>query len=294
MKTTINPFGNGTEARPITADINGDGITDTVVATGPGVRVQVAVVDGKTGAVTMFDAFEATFTGGGFVAAGDLDGDGKAEIAVSADTTGSARVTIFNGSGTVLADFFGIDDPDFRGGARVALGDVNNDGFADLVVAAGTGGGPRIAIYDGQAVAGTFAGQPQRLVPDFFAFEPTLRNGAYVSAGDVNGDGFADLIFGGGPDGGPRVLIWDAATLVNSGTEKLLADFFAADPALRTGGVRVAAKDLDGDTLADVVVGVSTDTSSTVATYLGKTISPSGPPPVFTEIDPEFPGVFVG
>ncbi len=294
VKTTINPFGNGTGARPITADINGDGITDTVVATGPGVRVQVAVVDGKTGAVTMFDAFEATFTGGGFVAAGDLDGDGKAEIAVSADTTGSARVTIFNGSGTVLADFFGIDDPDFRGGARVALGDVNNDGFADLVVAAGTGGGPRIAIYDGQAVAGTFAGQPQRLVPDFFAFEPTLRNGAYVSAGDVNGDGFADLIFGGGPDGGPRVLIWDAATLVNSGTVKLLADFFAADPALRTGGVRVAAKDLDGDTLADVVVGVSTDTSSTVAAYLGNTISPGGPPPVFTEIDPEFPGVFVG
>ncbi len=294
VKTTINPFGNGTGARPITADVNGDGVTDTIVATGPGVRVQVAVVDGKTGAMTTFDAFEDTFTGGAFVAAGDLDGDGTAEIAVSADTTGSARVTVFNGSGTVLADFLGIDDPDFRGGARVALGDVNGDGFADLVVAAGTGGGPRIAIYDGQAVAGTFAGQPQRLLPDFFAFEPTLRNGAYVSAGDVNGDGLADLIFGGGPDGGPRVLIWDAATLVRSGTEKLLADFFAADPALRTGGVRVAAKDLDGDNLADVVVGVSTDTNSTVMAYLGKNISPNETPRVFTEFDAGVEGVFVG
>jgi hypothetical protein len=71
-------------------------------------------------------------------------------------------------------------------------------------------------------------------VPDFFAFENTLRNGAFVAAADLDGDGFADQIIGAGPGGGPRVRVFSARV----GTA--LADFFAGDTAGR-GGVTVAA-----------------------------------------------------
>src|SRR5207249_875395 len=86
--------------------------------------------------------------GGG--ALGDVDGDGAADIAVSPDQGGGGRVEVYSGRGTVrFANFFGIDDTAFRGGARVAFGDFNADGVADLAVAAGFQGGPRVALYDG-------------------------------------------------------------------------------------------------------------------------------------------------
>src|SRR5207253_7770409 len=102
--------------------------------------------------------FGDAFTGGVYVAAGDIDGDKIADLAVTADTGGGPRVRIFLTKGGQLvpvADFFALD-PDFRGGLRVALGDVNRDGFADLVVTAGPGGGPRVATYDGRS---RFGGQ---------------------------------------------------------------------------------------------------------------------------------------
>jgi hypothetical protein len=293
LATDAGPGGAGT--RIAVADFTADGVPDSVLATGPGVRVTVTVVDGADGQVVRsFPVFEDTFTGGAFVAAGDVTGDGVPDIAVSADNTGGARVLVFDGTtGAVLADFFGIDDPSFRGGARVAFGDVNADGLSDLIVAAGTGGGPRVAVFDGRSLRPGVT--PTRLVNDFFAFEQTLRDGLFVTAGDVNGDGIADLVFGGGPGGGPRVLIWDSLPFFLSGGTDVrpLADFFAADPAL-SAGVRVAAKDLDGDAFSDLVVGVPLGAGSVVKTYLGQSFTPTGTPPAATEIDPGVGGVFVG
>src|SRR6185503_9519497 len=93
----------------------------------------------------------------------------RAEFVVTPDEGGGPRVTVFsaaNGAAQLRANFFGIDDPNFRGGARSAAGDFDHDGHPDLVVAAGFGGGPRVAIFDGNTVFGT----PARLVGDFFAF----------------------------------------------------------------------------------------------------------------------------
>src|SRR5207247_1796013 len=79
--------------------------------------------------------FEPAFTGGVFVAAGDIDGDGKAEVVISPDQGGGPRVRVFHGGDLgVMADFLGIDDLNFRGGTRVAVGGVNADGRGGLAV----------------------------------------------------------------------------------------------------------------------------------------------------------------
>ncbi|HEX4609391.1 MAG TPA: FG-GAP-like repeat-containing protein, partial [Urbifossiella sp.] len=250
--------GDAGVTRAIAADFNGDGVDDLAFGTGPGTPGAVRIVDGKTGAelvgtTPVLDGF----AGGVFLAAGDIDRDGKAELAVSADAGGGTRVEVFriaNGSLVLVADFLAFGDPNFRGGSRVAMGDVNRDGAADLIVGAGLGGGPRVAVYDGTALA---TGHVQRLVPDFFALDPTLRSGVYVAAADMDGDGYADVIYSTGTTGGPRIRIVSGALLVaNPGADMAtlpaLADFFAWDSTDRK-GLRVTARDLNGDGKAEII-----------------------------------------
>jgi hypothetical protein len=299
VRFNVNPFDSFTGGiRTAAADFTGDGIADLVVGTGPGRATQVQIFNGvDLKQIFTIDPFEATFTGGVYVAAGDITGDGIPELIITPDEGGGPRVRVFNGKdGSQIADFFGIEDPNFRGGARAAVGDLNADGNGDLVVAAGFGGGPRVAVFDGGSLGAD--GGP-KLFGDFFVFEQTLRNGIFVAAGDVNGDGFADLIAGGGPGGGPRVFILNGQSLVQNGTNILvpLGNYFAGDPNSR-GGVRVAVKDLDGDERADVVAGAGTSIGSRVTAYLGVDTTPlGGTPPAFLDFD-AFPGfgggVFVG
>src|SRR5205807_6407669 len=133
---------------------------------------------------------EPTFTGGVFVAAGDLDGDGRAEVVATPDMGGGPNVVIFslNSDGSLAAPraFFALGNPAFRGGARAAVGDINGDGTPDLAVGAGFLGGPNVEIHNGKAVA---AGDYTSLIGGgFFAFDgadaTTLRNGVFLSVGD--------------------------------------------------------------------------------------------------------------
>ncbi|MFO0935196.1 MAG: FG-GAP-like repeat-containing protein [Gemmataceae bacterium] len=268
--------------RSVTGDFNGDGVADTAYVIGAGGGSQVRVIDGKTGTdlAPQTSVFEGTYTGGLFIAAADFNGDGKSEIIVSPDQGGGGRITVLkiqNGVMNVAANFFGIDDTSFRGGARIATADVNGDGSPDLIVGAGYGGGPRVAIFDGKAVMGATT-TPARLVSDFFAFGgsdvSSLRNGIYVAAGDLNGDGKAELIFGGGPGGGPRVMVVSGAQLMQNSAAAVsqpLANFFAFD-ATQRGGVRVAVKDVGGDGKLDLVVGSGQGTQAEVKIFGGNSL----------------------
>ncbi|MGL4420269.1 MAG: FG-GAP-like repeat-containing protein [Gemmataceae bacterium] len=278
--------------RVTSGDLNADNVLDIVLGAGPGLGSMITVIDGSTFAILRrFSAFEESFTGGVFVAMGDLDNDGQADLLISPDEGGGPRVRVLKSANpiTVLADFFGIDDPDFRGGARVATGEITGDGRMDFIVVAGFGGGPRVAGWDGARLA---RGEFRRPFADFFAFEETLRNGVYVAAGDFNRDGRADLVLGAGPGGGPRVLV-----LNGTNPNRVLGNFFAGDETER-GGVRVAARDLGNDGQIDLLTGTAPGPVSRVRSYRGNLLPSSGnPEPWQNQLvqNEEFRGgVFVG
>ncbi|HET6574463.1 MAG TPA: delta-60 repeat domain-containing protein [Fimbriiglobus sp.] len=314
--TALNFFpGEPVGVRVAVADVNGDLVPDYIGGTGVGVVTRVTVIDGKgAGTLASFQPFEAGFTGGVFVTAADIDRDGKADIIVTPDRGGGPVVAVYSSAALLagtkpeksqIARFMGIDDPAFRGGARAAAGDVNADGTPDLVIAAGFGGGPRVSVVNGAAVAaGSLA--PGRLTTDFFAFESGLRNGAFVAAGDFDGDGFADLAFGGGPGGAPRVRLVSGKGLMQSGTFSSLdqlvgsaqvGDFFAGDPGLR-GGVRVLLRDVDGDGKADLTVGSGEGEPGRVTVYAATSLTLPTPVVARTQTlfggDPLLDGVYVG
>jgi hypothetical protein len=292
--------------RVATADLNGDGTLDVIVGPGPGRAAEVLVYDGKdtTAPKFRFSPF-GDFGDGLFVNVITLNG--KPQVIVTPDQGGGPRVSIFDGSklfaGTpsTIANFIGIGDPDFRGGARAVGGDVNGDGTDDLIVSAGFGGGPRIAIYDGVSVA-TGTQSPTKLIGDFFVIDPNLRDGAYVAAGDLDADGKADLLFGAGRGGPPQVQAFSGAAVLAQGVANgrlvatPLADANLGSPPTNTGGLRVAARDLDGDGVADVIIGPGEGGGSRVNVFNGKTFR-GGSPPAFSTLDlfgGFTNGVFVG
>jgi hypothetical protein len=100
----------------------------------------------------------------------------------------------------MLQSFFAYDSS-VRNGLSIAAGDVNADGITDIITGAGAGGGPHVKAFDGRSL---------ELLSSFFAYEATFQGGVNVAAGDLNGDGRAEIITGAGPGGGPLVRIFDS------------------------------------------------------------------------------------
>jgi hypothetical protein len=303
---SLDAFSNSTGGvRVTTADFNGDGVADIVAGTGVGAVNAVRVFDGKTKQELFFvNPFETSFTQGVFVTAGDIDGDGLADLIVTPDEGGGPRLAMFHtsksGAGITMdrqfwgGDFFGIADPGFFGGARAAIGDVNGDGKGDVLVAAGFGGGPRLAVFDGTKLTNPNF-ENRKMFGDFFVFEQTLRNGVFIASGDLDGDGKAEVIAGGGPGGGPRVFALSGAGLL-AGQQIQKANFFGGDPGTR-GGIRVVARDLDGDNRTDIVVGYGVGAGSRVIGYRGSQNPVDGDPGQIFNFDAftgYMGGVYVG
>jgi hypothetical protein len=182
------------------------------------------VFDGRTfQALTSFYATLPTFTGGVTVAAGDINGDGFADIITGVGPGGRPQVTVFDGRTFQALDSFYAMTPFFSGGVFVAAGDVNGDGFADIIVGAGAGGGPQVTVIDGRTL---------QILSSFFATDPRSTSGVRVATAEVSGTGPYGIITAFGAGLAPDVRSFDLGG-------HLLDDFFAYDPTF-AGGVDVA------------------------------------------------------
>ncbi|AWM36500.1 FG-GAP repeat protein [Gemmata obscuriglobus] len=227
---TITPFaGYRGSIVAATGDVNGDGVSDVIV----GAQIpdgHVKVFDGATGAtLESYLAFPG-FNGAVSVGAGDVNGDGAAEVLVSADAS-NAHVKAIGAQGQVLASFFAF--PGFLGHVSVSGGDFNNDGTDEILIGAGgTGVNGRTAIFNASGAV---------YDAGFFAF-PGFDGSVSVDAGDVDGDGIADIVVGTGPGSAGGTI----KAFSGSGFSQI-GSFVAYAPTVTSGvSVRVVDRNLDG------------------------------------------------
>jgi hypothetical protein len=180
-----------------------------------------------------------------------------AAIVTGADAGGGPHVRVYPSSRFDDFHEFFAYHPDFRGGVRVAVGDVNGDGVPDVITAPGPGMAPLVRVYDGRDL---------QLIRQFMAFEPTYNRGLWVAAADLSGNGRADIVCGADAGGPPLVRIFDAAN------GQRLADIMAYEPTFQ-GGVRVAVGDVNGDGANDIITAPGAGRSVTVRVFDGRNVA---------------------
>jgi hypothetical protein len=181
----------------------------------------------------------AQFQLGWSIAIGDLNGDGRGEIIIGAQSL-ATYVAVFDGvSGVQLNAFFAFGAAPV--GVNVATGDLGGDGIAEIVVAP-TGLAPIISVFAGNGA----------LLNSFFAFNPAgfPPLGATVAVGDFNGDGLDEIVAGINLGSGNFALRYD------NGFN--LAQIIGLPPASTPGvGLPLSTADFNGDGLDDLAVGVN-------------------------------------
>jgi hypothetical protein len=207
-------------------DINGDGYTDLIIgapadggrayvvfgaASGIGSKVDLYSLDGTEG-FRMLASTSAFSVGKSVASAGDVNGDGYDDVIVGASSFGSggsAYVVFGKASGFLgTLDLSSLDGTDgFRIGAPIddfegvtSAGDLNGDGYADVLVSGGENHAYVVfgkqSVFDPSVDVTSLDGSNGFEVKGTRQMELGLENVA--SLGDVNGDGFDDIIVGTG------------------------------------------------------------------------------------------------
>lgn len=252
--------------RVAVGDVNGDGFSDIITAPNSGPTI-IRAFNGFSGtllpgAMGEFRPFSADGRTGAYVASGDFNADGKADIVVGRGSISHWQVKVFRGTDHALMTQFDPYGSTFSGGVRVAVGDFNQDTKPDIITAPGRGPDPLVRVFSGD-----FSTSPPAMLTEFLAYESGFQGGVFVAAGDIDGDGKADIVTGPGAGRNPDVKVFLAANLSSPST------FLAYDVSYQ-GGVRVAVGRLFGDGTPDVLTAPGPGHAPTMKIFDGDTLGP--------------------
>ena len=324
-------YANG-RVRQIEFDDDGDGTTDRIETYYIyEIERDLSRLDGSNGFI--LNGIDASdYSGQSVSSAGDVNGDGYDDLIIGAyraDQNGSngagETYLVYGGASAPGTDgvldlsaldgtngfiLTGIDAGDQSGRSVSSAGDVNGDGYDDLIIGArkadpngNSGAGETYVIYGGASAPGTggvldlsdLDGTNGFILNGFSPFD---RSGISVSsAGDVNGDGYDDLIIGAywadpnGNSSGETYVVYGGANAPGTGGVLDLSDLDGTngfilngiDAGDRSGFSVSSAGDVNGDGYDDLIIGAfgansnrDSDAGETYLVYGGANASGTG------------------
>ncbi|WP_307851216.1 VCBS repeat-containing protein [Nocardiopsis sp. MG754419] len=244
-------------------DIDGDGYEDVAISNGD----HVTVLWGRSGlngggddpSVSSFFATTSVDDEVSALELADVTGNGHLDLVTVSDherAGDGGELLLFPGNARGLSTEAANEPISLTGqGAQVAAGDINDDGYADVVITHADGDAARI-----------LEGSQQGLTGQGLTLDSDLGSDS-VAVGDIDGDGYADIVLGdttvqdpdGGADAGGVDVLYGGPDWVDGREQSFVQGSDGVAGASEAGdrmGAAVTLVDLNGDDLLDLVVGV--------------------------------------
>ena len=178
LKKEINAYDRNFKGEIVLAvgNIDGQGAEEIVLGFGAGLAPTIRILSGEGKLIGAFFAYGKNYLGGIELEVANLDGlknGAKAEIIVLPRQAITTEVRLFDHHGKLLNKFFAFDR-NYKAGAYLSAGDVNNDGILEIIVSAqaGKGNAPHVRVFNAKGI----------IMESFYAWEANYNGGVRASA----------------------------------------------------------------------------------------------------------------